>query len=422
MSAPERSAKNNVAAPKQVQCRGIKAVAALTFRRAIAPQSHKCRRNRRDEQNCALVAARVEEVCHSVARVEEEWTNRSDSARHFRRVARSTPTFTSTTRDRRQCSETAIRFSSMNSPILQAGAARQPGTSLAWRKRQEEIRCTSRNVRCRAAPSCAAWAPRWRCRCSTRWCRRSPTAANTAAAHARFGFMYIPHGVILDQFLPTTEGADFEYRPIMKPIEAFRNQTTLVSNLVGPPDGGSGHVGAGAAWLTGASAKTNRGRGCAPGHERRPAHRAGSSRRDTAVPVARAHHRRSVRASSAHATTASAAPTSTPSRWSTPTTPLPMEINPRVVFERMFGDAKSKEHRLANMRADRSILDSIREDEARLKGGLGSRATARASPTTSTTSGRSSGAFRPPRRRPPRRRSRPRRRSACRSSTTIMWR
>ena len=48
-----------------------------------------------------------------------------------------------------------------------------------------------------------------------------------------------------------------------------------------------------------------------------------------------------------------------------------MEINPRVVFERLFGDAKSKEHRLANMRADRSILDSIRDDEARLKGGLG---------------------------------------------------
>src|SRR5687768_729725 len=81
------------------------------------------------------------------------------------------------------------------------------------------------------------------------------TAANTVGSQARFGFVYIPHGVILDQFLPKTEGADFEYRPIMKPVEGFRNQITLISNVAGPPDGGSGHVGAGAAWLTGASAK-----------------------------------------------------------------------------------------------------------------------------------------------------------------------
>ncbi len=86
-------------------------------------------------------------------------------------------------------------------------------------------------------------------------------AANSVISQARFGFVYIPHGVILDQFLPAAEGADIEYRPIMKPIESFRNQTTLISNLVGPPDGGSGHVGAGAAWLTVRFGKENRCRG-----------------------------------------------------------------------------------------------------------------------------------------------------------------
>ena len=107
--------------------------------------------------------------------------------------------------------------------------------------------------------------------------------------------MYIPHGVILDQFLPTAEGADFEYRPIMKPIESFRNQTTLISNLVGPPDGGSGHVGAGAAWLTGASAKRTEAEDVRLGMSV-DQHIASQFAPPDAAPLARAHDGRSVRA------------------------------------------------------------------------------------------------------------------------------
>jgi hypothetical protein len=59
--------------------------------------------------------------------------------------------------------------------------------------------------------------------------------------------------------------------------------------------------------------------------------------------------------------------------WATPTTPLPMEINPRVVFERMFGRAGTSEQRAAWMRRSRSILDSISGDVARLNRGLGTR-------------------------------------------------
>jgi hypothetical protein len=59
--------------------------------------------------------------------------------------------------------------------------------------------------------------------------------------------------------------------------------------------------------------------------------------------------------------------------WKGPTTPLPMEINPRVVFERMFGRPGTPEDRLARMRADQSILDSVRQDVASLQRGLGAR-------------------------------------------------
>jgi hypothetical protein len=57
--------------------------------------------------------------------------------------------------------------------------------------------------------------------------------------------------------------------------------------------------------------------------------------------------------------------------WRTPTTPLPMEVNPRVVFERMFGDGGTPEQRLAQIREDRSILDSVRDAVASLQRRLG---------------------------------------------------
>jgi hypothetical protein len=59
--------------------------------------------------------------------------------------------------------------------------------------------------------------------------------------------------------------------------------------------------------------------------------------------------------------------------WRTPTEPLPMEINPRIVFERMFGRPGTAAQRLARMQSDKSILDSIKDDVTDLEGGLGPR-------------------------------------------------
>ena len=57
--------------------------------------------------------------------------------------------------------------------------------------------------------------------------------------------------------------------------------------------------------------------------------------------------------------------------WSSPTTPLPMENNPRMVFERLFGEGGTVDQRRAEMRKDRSILDSVTEDMSRLLRTLG---------------------------------------------------
>ena len=80
--------------------------------------------------------------------------------------------------------------------------------------------------------------------------------------------------------------------------------------------------------------------------------------------------------------------------WATPTTPLPMEINPRVVFERMFGDPGSKNQRLARISEDKSILDSIASEESRLRRELGARDRLRIADTW-RTSAKSNAASRP---------------------------
>ena len=82
--------------------------------------------------------------------------------------------------------------------------------------------------------------------------------------------------------------------------------------------------------------------------------------------------------------------------WQTPTTPLPMEINPRVVFERLFGSGGTAEDRLARMRTDRSLLDFVAEDLKQLEGALGSARSRPGSTSISATCARSSaGSSRP---------------------------
>src|SRR5262249_48525372 len=65
--------------------------------------------------------------------------------------------------------------------------------------------------------------------------------------------------------------------------------------------------------------------------------------------------------------------------WRTPTTPLPMETNPRAAFERIFGEAGTARERAERIQRQKSILDSISEEAGNLQRGLGSRDRARLS-------------------------------------------
>ena len=80
--------------------------------------------------------------------------------------------------------------------------------------------------------------------------------------------------------------------------------------------------------------------------------------------------------------------------WATPTEPLPMELNPQVVFERMFGDGSTAEQRAARRKRDRSILDSLTGSLSRLQQRSRAPPIARASTSTRRTCARSSGGCR----------------------------
>jgi hypothetical protein len=197
------------------------------------------------------------------------------------------------------------------------------------------------------------------------------TAQNRTAARAvrRLGFVYVPHGAIMQQFTPAGEGPNFAFSPILSPLEPLRERVVVVSNLAHRTADNAGvHSLSPPTWLSGV----------------RPAEKEGNIRggttadqiaaeifgRDTQFPsleLATEDHSNLIGAcdggySCTYINTLS---------WRTPTTPLPMEINPRVVFERLFGDGGTPEERLARIQQNRSVLDAVTQQAKRLNMRLG---------------------------------------------------
>ena len=197
-----------------------------------------------------------------------------------------------------------------------------------------------------------------------------PALAATPAPRRRLGFVYVPNGVIMDQWRPATVGADFELTTILKPLEPFRDSLVVVSNLE-RAEVNSNHAVSSACWLTGLPPKRTDG----------PDFRAGTSidqivagqiGGDTIFPSLEVATEDFTGLQGTCDPGYSCAYMNTLC-WQSPTSPLPMEINPRVVFERMFGRGSTPEARMMRMRTDRSILDFVVEDLKELETGLGAR-------------------------------------------------
>ena len=243
-------------------------------------------------------------------------------------------------------------------------------------------------------------------------------AQTPATPRTRFGAVFIPNGAIMESWTPNGVGPGFEFSPSLKPLEPFRDSVVVISNLVRAATPGGDHAVSAAGWLTGVGAKRTEAEDILAGITIDQVV-AGQIGQDTPFPSLELATEDFTGYIGACTTGYSCAYANTIS-WSSPTTPLPMEINPRAVFERLFGEPGSPAQRAARRQRDRSILDFVTQETARLRTGSG-RAIARGSISISTTSARSSGVSSRRRRTTAAACCRPTRQSAFPSRTKSTW-
>jgi len=197
---------------------------------------------------------------------------------------------------------------------------------------------------------------------------QTPLARTAASPTQRFGFIYVPHGSIMKEWTPAQEGAGFQFSSILKPLERFRDHLTVLTNLTN--NGESGHSPSTAMWLSGTFPAKGSVIRLNTTVDQIIAQHVGQQTVFPSIELATEDHSSHLGSCAGDFLCSYMSTIS----WRTPTQPLPMEINPRVVFERMFGgDAASPQERRARLDRNNSILDAIGESVADLQRGLGVR-------------------------------------------------
>jgi hypothetical protein len=199
---------------------------------------------------------------------------------------------------------------------------------------------------------------------------RTLLAQTAAKPLPRLGFVYVPHGAIMDKWTPAAVGGGFEFTPILKPLEPFRDYVNVVSGLGHrAADTTAVHSLSPTTWLSGVRPKATQGVDAFAGvtADQLAAQLIGQDNPLPSMELATEDHSGLIGSCDRdygciYMNTLS---------WRTPETPLPMEINPRKVFERMFGQGGSPSERLARIQDDRSILDAITKEASALQLQLG---------------------------------------------------
>lgn len=203
----------------------------------------------------------------------------------------------------------------------------------------------------------------------------TPAFASPSKPVPRVAFVYTANGVIMRDWTPAAEGAGFAFSKTLAPVEPFRDDLLVLTGLAhrngeALGDGPGDHARAGASWLTGVHPKKTRGADIRNGMSVDQM-LAGTIGRGTPLPSLELGLQ-DVRMVGGCDSGYSCAYSNTIS-WSSPTTPLPYENNPSRVFTRLFGDGDTTDPAVRAVRArqNRSLLDFVREDAARLRATLG---------------------------------------------------
>jgi len=185
-----------------------------------------------------------------------------------------------------------------------------------------------------------------------------PAGAARAASEpvTRMACIYVPHGAVLSQWTPSTDGRDFEFSPTLKSLEPYRDRVNIVSDLCMPlaygddASASANHTSSSGVWLTAVR----------PGPETVP--RMGISVDQVAADhIGQTTPLPSLELSLEGNSTIS---------WRTPTSPLPMENNPQFAFTRLFGEGSTPEQRSARRAQSKSLLDSVMSEVATLQSTL----------------------------------------------------
>jgi hypothetical protein len=197
----------------------------------------------------------------------------------------------------------------------------------------------------------------------------SAMAQTAASPVRRLGFVYIPMGMNAAAWTPKAEGLVSELSPSLGPLMPFLDQVTVVTNLeIRNAYTTGNHASANCAFLSCARAKRTEGTDYQLGTtvDQMAAQAIG---KDTPIPSLEIGT--DLIAQVGNCDNGYACAYQNNLSWSSPTTPLPTEADPRVVFERLFGDGGKPERRRAELRKSGSILDWMTADMARLRRELG---------------------------------------------------
>ena len=202
----------------------------------------------------------------------------------------------------------------------------------------------------------------------------TPAFAPSAKPVVRLGFVYVPNGIIMDKWMPLAEGANFEFKSTMKPLEAFRERLLVLSGLAQVQgralgDGAGDHARAGATFLTGVHPKKSEiSLRAGISADQIAAQEFGKYTQFASLELGIESNQLAGNCDSGY----SCAYTNTMA-WRSETTPLPVENNPRAIFERMFGEGDSTDAaaRMAQFKKQRSLLDYVNGSLKRLGTSLG---------------------------------------------------
>ena len=186
-----------------------------------------------------------------------------------------------------------------------------------------------------------------------------PAMSATPKARARFGAIYFPHGATMARWTPKDDGADFTFSEILQPLAPYRAHINVISNLGHPlaygPGGATGnHNRSSATYLSGAKAASGAQPKLGITVDQIAAKHLG---RDTPLPslelmIEEASLSCGEGLSCAYRNTLS---------WQSETSALPMQNNPQVLFEQLFGDGANDAQRTSRRSQALSLLDSVTE-------------------------------------------------------------